>query len=276
VQSADIDSHHPEWRPLPYPVSFAQAALALLSPPSYTGSAEYAEAWTNIQAAATLPKTWDLILKIFNDFDKFLFHGELRSRFRVRFEDFPVHPGYLTPPFAVTKTYPDNPPKRIEIIFDRRTDWSHRSRNAVQGTLSHKMLHAYFYIRCRTTDEISCGMGQGHCRGYWWTLAAMGIEFSTGFWLFVRDNLAPMKLQDYGKGWWDYTPLAYGENGVDAGACGAFLALETPQIPFEATLADLDPSWAPGGRITGMEALNIYCAASSLLFYGRSLAGAAW
>ena len=200
--------------------------------------AQYAAAFKGLQGAATLPKMWDLIAKIFNKIDILIFHGQLRNRVRLRWGDMPGSDERIA---AFTLKDDAHPEIRIEIVLNCKKDYTVRPRNVVMGILVHKMLHAYFLVRCGIATEPPIGPDiRGH--GMVWKRAAYDIEQMTGLWViptWVPPSSQPVVA--LGQDIQDRTLVGCDEEVENEVAWPAFPDLGTPLHP-------------PGVLCTGLDA----------------------
>ena len=155
LQSTRLHHSDQDWRTLALPIS-QKAAYARLEASAHSG-------WTQCQREARkrlcnayhIPwqeQTPDLFIKIFNDLDLVLFHGLLRDRVLLRWDNvdlslFPkvvaeggVVAGYTSEPLWLTQHI-----ERTLIVLNISV-FKHYNREATWGTLIHEMLHAYLYI----------------------------------------------------------------------------------------------------------------------------------
>lgn len=129
-----------------------------MAPHPIERTAEYRDAWRRIKQLRSRSLTWhdyELVTKMFNDLDTAIFHGDLRYRVYLIWEDMQrsgngTLNGYCRSPLWGTG-------ERIGICMATR---------GVFGTLLHEMLHAYLKVWSRGgTDQepsIEPERGPGH------------------------------------------------------------------------------------------------------------------
>ena len=129
-------------RPLPRPIALKDAARRLFQrhrteKHNRTGKED---AWDRIQDAFDESPSWDLYVKMFNDLDTVVFHGNLRHRVHFRWEE--VRRNTRNNALAFTETPEQVNGTRIAIVMSSDTDWSHHALEDGMGVLLHEMLHA--------------------------------------------------------------------------------------------------------------------------------------
>lgn len=149
------------------------------------GTAAFQAAIRRYHDAVCAPSgSYDLIIKMFNDLDTLIFHGDLRGRVNLRWEalDHVTVLGRHTEKngelLGVTIPPVSWHVPRVRIRLNVDVDWTQIPRWVLIGTVVHEMLHAYFYVHCGVVgyhDSITEeGMDRSH--GRFFHAAARHVE----------------------------------------------------------------------------------------------------
>lgn len=144
--------------------------------------------------ALSMPEdSFDIAIKMFNDLDAILFHGDLKRRVNARWIDLRHDPvsaesARIRAPrwLAATNMPCDARWPRVWLRLNTHSPLWGREKRFVMATLVHEMIHAYFYVHCGETgcdDEVTeRGMDEGH--GFFFHEARKRIEALTGLTLW--------------------------------------------------------------------------------------------
>ena len=163
------------WRPFPESIHMQAAAKQLFSNHPIKQTQEWRDAWRRILGHIEMPLTWDLLVKMFNDLDIILFHGDLRRRVCLKWVDMrlcgmPRQLGYTHCPMNWNT-------HRITIMMSSDTEWRQFPPEYALGVLLHEMLHAYFAVWCgHDTIEIAWEPDQHPGHGIIFMAAARRME----------------------------------------------------------------------------------------------------
>lgn len=179
---------------MPLHQAFAQLQDAPVETPETLLAATRIRAFLHSNA----PVTWDLCIKIFNDYDIVLFHRTLQRRVYLRWLPYSEIPALvamrgelscigLTQPqdtggmmmMMMMHAGGNNLLPRIVITLRADLNWSALPRLAPLGTLVHEMLHAYFLVKCGFVGAQEF-LAEDAYHGPVWTAAGRFLEGKTG------------------------------------------------------------------------------------------------
>lgn len=150
------------------------AADQLFAPHPIERTDAYEDAWDRVDETWDDNISWDLTVKMFNDLDTIVFHGDLRNRVRVQWIDLRTigeHGLAFTQPPANYNV------GRITINMSSDTNWTELPEGLMLGVPLHEMLHAYFMVWCRDdTTEAYYERGQNPEHGEIYMRCARRIE----------------------------------------------------------------------------------------------------
>ena len=151
------------------------AAEQLFAPHPIKQTTEYRAARDRILATSEHDFTPDLLVKMFNDLDTVVFHGDLRYRVCLRWTD--MRTLGMRGDGGCTLAPSNYNIGRIDIFLSADIDWSAYPDDLPLGVLLHEMLHAYFMVWCRNaTIEMDPEPGQLPTHGRIFMAAARRIE----------------------------------------------------------------------------------------------------
>lgn len=192
LQDENFNSSSAGWRPPPRQITMPQALDRLLQDHNTTveEAAEWAASHRRIIAFrdSGKPVMWDLVVKIFDDFDTVYFHDDLRRRVLRKWKQFGpwveirkvrYHEVALAATCAPGE--PTNTNSRVLIAMRSDCEWG-RPDTDLLGCLLHEMLHAFFIIHCGG----QAAMEDNHGHGRIFVTAAKSIVVRCGLDLRTR------------------------------------------------------------------------------------------
>lgn len=191
LQDSNLDPRHPAYRRLPPLLDMRQAHNRLFE---HSFSDEASPGW---QAALQRYKqvmsgpygSTDLPIKMFNDLDTLIFHGDLKHRVNMKWEA--CDKVGISQSFGGTLLGLTIPPTtwsvpRIRIRINIDVDWRQLPRKMLIGTVVHEMLHAYYYVHCGVAgyQDVVTERGMDISHGVFFYSAGKRIEQRWGLELF--------------------------------------------------------------------------------------------
>ncbi|KAI7052050.1 hypothetical protein KC327_g686 [Hortaea werneckii] len=198
LQDSSIGPQHPAYRHLPPFLSMHDAYRRLISKhQGEESSPDWQAALRRYIEAMSAPYgSLDLPIKMFNDLDTLIFHGDLKHRVNMRWET--CRRVGLCRPYqtllGITMAPTNWTIPRIRVGINIDVDWRKVPRTQLIGTVVHEMLHAYFYVHCGVAGHRDLVLGGRMDEGHGVYFYAAGRQLERRWRLTLFDPLDPTGL----------------------------------------------------------------------------------